>query len=83
MQPNDALAWKPKLRHKESHVRKLIEELISKQTSMKKRQANLMLNKKLDLKLSLNLNVWPMNPILVELKQKLILLLKDLLGNRL
>jgi hypothetical protein len=59
-------------------VRKLIEEQISKQTSRKKKQANLRLSKKLDLKLSLNLNVWPINHILVGHKQKLILLLREL-----
>jgi hypothetical protein len=64
-------------------VRKLIEEPISKQTSRRRKQANSMPNKKLDLKLSLNLNAWPMNHIFIERKQKPILLPKELQGSRL
>ena len=59
-------------------MRRLIEEQIFKQTSRRRKQVNSKRIKKLDLKLSLNLNVWLIKPILIVPKQKPILLLKEL-----
>jgi hypothetical protein len=64
-------------------VRRLIEEQIFKQTSRRRKQVNSKRIKKLDLKLSLNLNVWLIKLILIVPKQKQILLLKELQESRL
>jgi hypothetical protein len=64
-------------------VRRLIEEQIFKQTSRRRKQVNSKRIKKLDLKLSLNLNVWLIKPISIVPKQKPILLLRELQESRL
>ncbi len=64
-------------------MRRLIEEQIFKQTSRRRKQVNSKRIKKLDLKLSLNLNVWLIKLILIVPKQKQILLLKELQESRL